>query len=83
MNLKLQDGDEIIFGSEPDANLMIIDLPHPGFCNLKLAVQVACALYTCGTSEVINKIFANYDDEAETIESFPVYLDRFYVADDH
>jgi hypothetical protein len=77
--MRLQDGDEISFGGQPDAD--ILDSPNPEFYNLKLAV--ARATYACGASEMVDKMCAEHDDdEDEAIESFPVYLGRPYVADD-
>lgn len=75
----LQDGDEIVFGGGLDADLL--DLPHPDYCNLKLAV--ARAMHTCGASEIIDEMFPDYDgDGVGVIESVPVYLGGPYVADD-
>jgi hypothetical protein len=55
---EIEDGQEMSFGGGHSP--MPIDLPDPGFCNLKLAV--ARVVHASGAAEALNAFERDYDD---------------------
>jgi hypothetical protein len=75
--VRLRDGDEIVFCSGEDGQ--ILDPPNPLFCNLKLALT--CAMHACGASDLIAELYGDDDDDEEIVNQ-PVYLGGLFVSDD-
>jgi hypothetical protein len=59
------------------ANGEMIDGPHPGHCNLKLAISRV--MHACGAAEFIDEYVS--DDEEEPIGQ-PTYFGGPYVSDE-
>jgi hypothetical protein len=78
--MRLQDGDEIVFYGGDMRHKIFVPLPNPQFCNLKLAI--AQAMHACGTSEIMDQLHGNDDDDDEAIMTLPVYLGGPCVSDD-
>jgi hypothetical protein len=74
--ITLRDGREIIFGCEP--NDQIIKKPNPEYRNIKLAI--ARAIHACGASDIIAEMDWD-DDDDQVIVSQPVYLGGPFVPD--